>query len=163
MENSNPRYRIQVDGDIVKIHDTLNTLFKYGYVFGSQTRIKTFSQLSSYFRNRDMEEWSWINTGSDEDCKMVLSAFNAWVWASDLRSYQKISLEDFLVKMGYLNPWDIPPKVGDWPMDVAVVEFRKNQHVQYVLNKSRTQPYLSSDIYSQCSKWYDDIMYNSAA
>jgi len=82
MEENVPRekYRIKVESDITKIRHTLNYLFKYGYVFSEDKRYKTFSQIRSAFRNRDMEDWNYIVTGIDDECKMVIGFLPIWAW-----------------------------------------------------------------------------------
>jgi len=161
MEENVPRekYRIKVESDITKIRHTLNYLFKYGYVFSEDKRYKTFSQIRSAFRNRDMEDWNYIVTGIDDECKMVIGFLPIWAWSSDVRSYTLITIEDFLVKMGHVNPCDFPPKVGDWPMDKAVEMFRQINQQYITVNKSRAARMIF-DVYSKYSDEHSDECYD---
>ena len=89
------KYKISVGRDRNEIQRVLTELFKYGFVFSRNQRVKDYETVKRYWEF-NMDGWRWIITGYDENCKAVIGASDGY---SDLSEFTEIKMEEFIKKI----------------------------------------------------------------
>ena len=86
--NDGKKYKIHVAGTPWEIDRVLTALFKRGYVFNSNYRLRKYEEVVCRW---NVEGWNWIQIGGNTDCKAILVGS---FYRDD--QYETITLEDFL-------------------------------------------------------------------
>lgn len=89
-----PKYKIEING-LNHLRKTIETLFSHGYVWDANFRFRKFDNVFNIYSSV-MHEWKYITTHFDEDCKMVIGRLNCWEWASVIKEYKTVTLDEFL-------------------------------------------------------------------
>jgi len=98
-----PKYKIEMFGHNDR-RRTMEILFSHGYVFSAEYRFRKFDDVYRYYATT-MEEWKYIRTHFDEECKMVFGYLNHWEWNSVLNEYKTTTLDEFLYSIvGHKRP-----------------------------------------------------------
>lgn len=123
------KYKIAVNCNVDDIHRILDILFKHGYVWDANLRLRKYEDVARNYLST-MKEWGFIRTHFDHDCKMVINRLVHWEWGSILREYQTITLEEFLYDIaGHPRPAVDEKKIVT--LEEVTKEFHASQRQTY--------------------------------
>ena len=88
------KYKIWTGSDRDKVLQTLDALFKRGYVFLNRERIRSIKEVTSQWWG--FVGWDWIIIGSDSECKAVITVSSTGYSYDCDNEYQRITLDKFL-------------------------------------------------------------------